>query len=133
MNRTPQENYEPNGFRFGQMNRKQRRVGVLGFIGDLADDNLLVGGEIEDISMGGFKLTNIPESFGADKLYYTVILTGGGRHYRLLAKPCWRKKGLGQSRVELGFKIIDAPWEWVELALSMIPEFYYEDHFGFQA
>jgi hypothetical protein len=115
------------------MNRKHRRAGVPGFVGDLADGNLVIGGIVEDISTGGFKLTNIPESFSAEKHTYMAILSGGGKHYRLLAKPCWRKQGEGGGSVEMGFKILDAPWEWLALTMNEIPEFDYEDDFGFQA
>ena len=124
------ESREASGSRFGQMRRKYRRAGVPGFVGDIADGNLVIGGMIEDISTGGFRITNIPEFFQAEKHTYSAVLSGAGKHYRLLAKPCWRKKGTGQDQVEMGFKIIDAPWEWVELTMKEIPEFDYEDGFG---
>lgn len=133
MNRLAEETNEASGFRFGHMNRRHRRAGVPGFVGDLADGNLVIGGIVEDISTGGFKLTNIPESFAAEKHTYTAILSGGGKHYRLLAKPCWRRKGAGFASVEMGFKILDAPWEWLALTMNEIPEFDFEDEFGFQA
>ncbi|EKD34225.1 MAG: hypothetical protein ACD_75C02423G0001 [uncultured bacterium] len=133
MDPVAEETYEASGFRFGQMNRKYRRAGVPGFVGDLADGNLVFGGAVTDISAGGFKITNVPESFNAEKHTYTAILSGGGKHFRLLAKPCWRRQGAGRGNVEMGFKILDAPWEWIELTLNEIPEFDYEDNFGFQA
>lgn len=133
MDRVAEETYEARGFRFGQMNRKDRRAGVGGFVGDLADGNLVFGGTVADISAGGFKIVNIPESFSAEKHTYTAVLSGGGKHFRLLAKPCWRKQGAGRGNVEMGFKILDAPWEWIELTMNEIPEFDYEDNFGFQA
>jgi hypothetical protein len=115
------------GSRFGQMNRKYRRAGIKGFVGDIADGNLIIGGIIEDISIGGFKITHMPDWFSADKLLYTAILSGGGKHFRLLAKPCWKKKG------KMGFKILDAPLAWVELTMNEIPEFDYEDGFCYEA
>jgi hypothetical protein len=127
MDRLAEETHVGSGLRFGEMNRKYRRAGIKGFVGDIADGNLVIGGIIEDISIGGFKITHIPDWFSADKLFYTAILSGGGKHYRLLAKPCWKKKG------EMGFKILDAPWGWVELTMNEIPEFDYEDGFCFEA
>jgi hypothetical protein len=35
-----------------------------------------------------------------------------------------------KNRIDMGFKIIDAPWEWVEFTMNEIPEFDYEDSFG---
>ncbi len=128
--KAPQISY---GFRFGQMKRKYRRVGFCGFVGDLAIGKLVVGGNIEDLSIGGFKITGIPLSFGAEKHTYSAILSGGGKHFRLLAKPCWKKQGSRKGSVDLGFKILDAPWEWVKFTMNEIPEFDYEDSFGFQA
>ena len=133
MDRLTEATQEAGGFRFGQMNRKHRRAGVPGFVGDLADGNLVIGGIIEDISTGGFRITNIPESFAAEKFTYTAILSGGGKHYRLLVKPCWKKKGTIPGSAEMGFKILDAPWEWLNLIMKEIPEFDYEEEFGFQA
>lgn len=121
------------GFRFGQMKRKYRRSRFPGFVGDLADGKLVIGGNIEDISLGGFKITDIPLSFGAEKHTYAAILSGGGKHFRLLVKPCWKKQGSRKGNVDIGFKIIDAPWDWVKFTMKEIPEFDYEDSFGFQA
>ncbi len=103
-----------------------------GFVGDLADGKLVISANIEDISIGGFKIVGIPGSFGADKHTYTAILSGGGKHYRLLAKPCWITPGAGEGKVDIGFKILNAPWEWVEFTMNEIPEFDYEDSFGLQ-
>ena len=133
MNRLEEDMQVSNGFRFGQMKRKHRRAGLSGFVGDLADGKLVIGGNIEDISIGGFKITDIPSSFGAEKHTYTAIVSGAGKHYRLLAKPCWKRQGSRKGNVDIGFKILNAPWEWVEFTMNEIPEFDYEDSFSFQA
>ncbi len=118
MNLSARESSSANGIRFGHMDRRYRRMPVAGFVGDIADGNIVVGAMIEDISTGGFKMTSVPELFRAEKHTYTVVLSGGGKHYRLLAKPCWRKKESGSDRTEMGFKVIDAPWEWFELTMK---------------
>lgn len=126
MNQSAGESYA-GSFRYGQMRRKDRRAGIPGFVVNIADGNLVVEGTVADISTGGFRIRNIPEFFKAEQHTYSTVLSGGGRHFRLLAKPCWRRKGAGQHQVEMGFKIIDAPWEWVELTLREIPAFDYEE------
>lgn len=132
MNRLEKVSDPSSGFRFGQMKRKHRRAGVPGFVGDLADGKLVISANIEDISIGGFKIVGIPSTFGADKHTYTAILSGGGKHYRLLAKPCWITPGAVEGKVDIGFKILNAPWEWVEFTMNEIPEFDYEESFGFE-
>lgn len=110
------------GFCLGPTKRKYRRVEMPGFVGDLADGKAMLGGVVADISLGGFKITTMRMSFAADRHAYTAILTGGGNHYRLLAKPCWKRLGLGKDNLEIGFKILDAPWEWIELTMNEIAQ-----------
>jgi hypothetical protein len=133
MNRSEEISKMASSFHFGRRKRKYRRTGLPGFVGDLADGKLVLGGHVADVSIGGFKITDIPSSFGAEKHTYTAILSGAGKHYRLLVKPCWKRQGSGKYNVDIGFKIIDAPWEWVKFTMNEIPEFDYEDSFGFQA
>lgn len=108
-------------FQLGQRKRKYRRARISGFIGDLVDGQKIIGGLIENISTGGFEMSNLPKSFIAEKSTYTTVLSGAGRHYKMLAKPCWSKKNGGEN-INIGFKILDAPWEWVEFTLQEIPE-----------
>jgi hypothetical protein len=110
------------GFHLGPTERKYRRVEISGFVGDLADGRALLGGVVADISPGGFKMTTMKTTFTADRHTYTAVLTGGGNHYRLLAKPCWKRPGTGKYYLEIGFKILDAPWEWVELTMNEIAQ-----------
>ncbi len=98
--------------------RKSHRKDVSGFMADIADTTSVVGGEIENISSGGFKMINVPSSFTGSKHTYTTVLNGNGKYYRLVAKPCWMKKNAENGSIEIGFKIIDAPWEWVDLTLN---------------
>ena len=121
------------GFELGRVERKDIRGTIPGFVGDIADGLAIFGGKVEDISTSGFKLTNVPESFTAQKHIYTTVVSGNGKHYRLLAKPCWKKPSELDGFVEVGFKIIDAPWEWTELALDIVTDFDRGDDFSFNA
>lgn len=108
------------GIKFGQRKRKYHRAGVLGFVADFADGNRIITGIVENVSTGGFEINNLPKSFIAEKHIYTVILSGGGKHYKMLVKPCWRKqKGFN---VLIGFKIVEASWEWMQLTMHEIAE-----------
>jgi hypothetical protein len=128
MNHQPQTT---SAWEIGQVKRKYRRAGMTGFVGDVADGKNIFSGYVSDISVGGFKIADLPQSFSAERHTYTAILSGGGKHYRVLAKPCWQHNSAMKSRIDIGFKIIDAPWEWVEFTMKEIPEFDYEDSLGF--
>lgn len=127
------QQHDSGGFYFGQVKRKFRRINISGFVGDLADGNSIVGGFVENISAGGFKMTNIPESFTAEKHTYKAILSGGNKHYKVLVKPCWRGQGKEKHNVDMGFKILDAPWQWVALTMDQIADFETDDNIGFQS
>jgi hypothetical protein len=106
---------------FGHIKRKYHRAEISGFMGNLIDGRKIIGGIVENISTGGVEFSNLPESFGAEKHTYVAVITGKDKHYKVLVKPCWRKCK-GKSNVNIGFKILDAPWEWVELNLNRTPE-----------
>lgn len=105
--------------RLGGIHRRYKREVVNGFSGDIATGNHIVAGEVENVSANGFKLVNISGKFKASEHLYQTIISGDGKHYRLLAKPCWEHRSGGG--LEIGFKIVDAPWEWLELILKSIP------------
>ncbi len=121
--------------RMGQLKRKYHRTDVSGFVCDIADGHSSYGGTIEDVSTGGFRMAHIPELFLADKHVYTVLLSSAiGKSYRVLAKPCWRKKSGNAGRLEMGFRVVDASWEWLEFTTENNSEsnFDYEDDFIIQ-
>ncbi len=99
--------------------RNEKRTIVNGFVGDVADGNFVFAGRVEDISSGGVKISHLPLDFslGKHKSYRTVI-SGDGKHYRVLVSPCWGKRDEATNTLEAGFKLIDAPWEWEELILD---------------
>lgn len=114
----------------GPVKRKSRRAKIPGFIADLADGNAIIGGKVGNISQNGFSFTHVSPEFPADKHAYTIVLSRNGSHYRVIAKPCWRLQG---EENEIGFKILDAPWEWLEFTMTEIPEFDYDVSTIFQA
>ncbi len=116
--------------RLGQLKRKHRRVSLAGFICDIADGLMSAGGVVADVSVGGLKVTDIDDSFLADKHVYTLLLSSDeGKYYRVLAKPCWKKKSGDTDSLEIGFRVVDAPWEWVEFTHRQVPDVEYEDDY----
>ena len=110
--------YQETSPRKGIFHRRYRRRAVAGFSCDIADGNRLVVGVVGDVSPNGFKLSDVDESFQADGHCYQTVLSGQGRHYKMLAKPCWRRQS--DKGVEIGFKIMEVSWEWTEFILDTI-------------
>ncbi len=108
------------GFQLGRQKRRYPRAIVEGFTGNLADGMRIVEGRVGNISAGGFEFSNIPDSFTADKHSYTMKLSNGGKYYKLLVTPCWRKPK-GGDIFDIGFKILDAPLDWLEYTFNSIP------------
>jgi len=108
------------GFQVGRRKRRYPRAIVEGFVGSLADGMRVVEGRVGNVSTGGFEFVNIPQTFTAEKHSYTVKLSNSGRHYKLLVTPCWRKTK-GTDIFDIGFKILDAPLEWLEYTFNNIP------------
>jgi hypothetical protein len=117
----------------GLMSSKRRhsRVEVHGFVGDIADGNFVLGGIVEDVSSGGFKLSSLPGNFSAADRNYTTVISGKGKHYKVIVIPCWTKKASNSRSVEAGFKIVQAPWEWTEFVLGSESLFDHEDDVSF--
>ncbi len=108
-------NKERRGRQSTKIKRKYPRTGTSGFVGTLGDGNKIIEAIVGNISTGGFELNDPPESFSAENHTYVVVLSGEGKHFKLLAKPCWRK--VQGKDIQLGFKILDAPWKWVEFTI----------------
>ena len=107
------------GSHFGRRERKYQRAPIPGFVASIADGKKLIDGQICDLSTGGFQIASLPPSFNGERHTYTAVVSGRGRHYKLLAKPCWTQKDEKNSG-NFGFKILDAPWEWVEFTMNEI-------------
>ena len=108
-------------FGIGRTTRRHRRAGFAGYVGDLSDGQAIYGCHLADLSLGGFRVVDLPETFVACRHTYVAILSGGGAHYRVIAKPCWKRRGRVAGRIDIGFKILDAPWKWVEFVMNKIP------------
>lgn len=105
----------------GQLKRKYHREKVSGFVGNIADGQKIIDGIVENISPGGFEITNLPHTFTGEGYAYTAVLSGGGKHYKVLTSPCWRMKK-DNNTLHIGFKILDAPWQWLAFTMHDIPQ-----------
>jgi len=104
------------GSRMGGFCRRSRRERVFGFSCDIADRHRLIGGVVEDVSANGFKMKCVGKAFKGEEHCCQAVLSGSGRHFKILAKPCWRK--ISSDGMVIGFKILDVSWEWTEMVLQ---------------
>jgi hypothetical protein len=103
----------------GGLHRRYQRGKVAGYSCDITDGQRFFGGVVEDISSNGFKMSHLSDSFLADEHSYLGVISGNGKHFKILAKPCWRRQT--PSGLEIGFKIVDVSWEWTEFILEKVP------------
>ena len=94
--------------------RKHPRINTKGMSADIADGKLFASGFVENISAGGFRLTQISQTFSANQLSYTAVIGWKNKTYKLQVKPCWKQ--IDNVTCTVGFKIIEGSWEWVEFA-----------------
>ncbi len=119
--------------RRGILKRRYQRTGVRDVVADIGDGNDVLAGLVTDISSGGFKMIRVADTFTIDRYSYPTIISGGGRYYKVLAKPCWHRINSRTHSQEIGFKIVDASWEWTEFVLNTASDADIEDDWGYQA
>lgn len=92
--------------------RRQFRMKLKGYIADIADGHFVYGGMVEDISLEGLRLNDLPDKFAVQGKRYSVVISGGPDSpcYKLNVSPCWRRKN--GILVDVGFNIAEAPEGW---------------------
>ena len=103
--------------------RIHERAELHGHIADIGDGNFIYGGIIEDISISGLKLNGLPTKFAIEGRIYRIVISGGvsNEHIKLKVRPRWKRTAASGLTMDVGFRIIDAPWEWTELVQSILP------------
>jgi hypothetical protein len=101
--------------------RKQVRLKLKGFIADIADGHFIYGGIVEDISLEGLRLNDLPDKFAVEGKLYSVVLSGGPDCpcYKLKVSPRWRKKN--GFLMDVGFSIVEAPENWQAFVQQFLP------------
>ena len=57
---------------------------------------------------------NLSDRFSATHQCYVAVVSGEDKYYKVLIQPRWLKRAQGGDSMDVGFKVIDAPWEWTE-------------------
>ncbi|MCI5163963.1 MAG: PilZ domain-containing protein [Candidatus Electrothrix sp. AX5] len=92
--------------------RRRIRVKLEGYIADVADGYFVYAGRVEDVSLSGLRLSELPIKFSVEGKRYTLVVSGGPNFdcYKLKVVPRWRRKD--DIVLVAGFKVVEAPEEW---------------------
>ncbi len=101
--------------------RRHKRLQLHGHIAEIANGNFVYGGIIENISLAGLRLNNLPQEFSNRKKTYYIVLSGTSQenHCKLTVRPCWDRPGGSALTVDVGFNIVEAPPGWKNLVNRM--------------
>ena len=101
--------------------RKNNRLKLRGYIADIADGHFVYDGIIDDVSVDGLRLNDLPERFIMEKRKYNLVLSGGPDSvcFKLTVYPRWIKKN--QYSLDIGFHITGASTGWKTFIQAMMP------------
>lgn len=100
--------------------RKHPRLNAIGLEVDISDRVGFSTGTLKDISRFGVCITDIPRKLHTKDNYFTVVISGKGKRFRLQITPQWEKKD-GLSTITGAF-IDNAPWDWTEMIMQLEPQ-----------
>ncbi len=110
--------------------RNFERVDIHGFIADIADGSFVFDGTLEDISIDGFRINNVPQKLQLKAKKYNVVVSGHQENFKIVVVPRWVKKNRDNGYQEVGFKILNPSWNWIGFVKEIIPEEETEDLWG---
>ncbi|MCW5199688.1 hypothetical protein VU05_03085 [Desulfobulbus sp. F1] len=101
--------------------RQQNRAKLKGYIADIADGHFIYGGMVEDVSIDGLRLNDLPDKFAEAGKKYSVVVSGGSDApcYKLKVAPRWRRNN--GILVDVGFNIAEAPAGWQAFVQKILP------------
>ena len=103
--------------------RLQPRLPLNGYTADIIQDGFVYTATVQDASLQGLQLLDLPARFTVCKgEQFTIIVTNflNSMHYKLTVHSKWRRKN-GRS-VVIGFHIVNAPATWKQLINLSMPE-----------
>lgn len=101
-------------------NRRYHRMDVQGLNADISDGIGFFPGVVTDISRFGICMTDLPKRVNEQSKKMTVVISGHGKNFKMVARPKWSEKS-GLRKV-VGLEIINTPWEWTDFVMKFEPE-----------
>ncbi|PHR28331.1 MAG: hypothetical protein COA36_07085 [Desulfotalea sp.] len=106
---------------FGRRSRKYRRIKTTDFVCQLANSRSVFNGSIDELSVQGFSMSNVPERFCDESNIYRAIFSESDKYYKITVIPRWSKPGLNGVGLHVGYKILDNDWKWVHFSKDILP------------
>jgi hypothetical protein len=100
------------------LERKHKRASELGLTADITEKSSTFHVIVDDFSTNGLKLSSVANGFDCNNHSYTVLISRGNHYFKLLVKPCWQKLNNDGKESEIGCKILDAPWKWIQFTMQ---------------
>ncbi len=104
-------------------NRRYERAVVEGYKGEIAYGNQVISGVVNEVSPAGLRISQLPEDFSINRRHYIAVVSGYKKQFKIIIRPRWFKTIEDSDSLDVGFSIVDAPWEWLEFISKTIPEF----------
>lgn len=99
--------------------RYHQRISAKNLLADVSDGWGFFSGTVEDLSRKGMKLKNVPKRLNDKVKQFSIVISDGGRSFKILARPRWAKKrSISQA---VGVEIVKAPLGWTEFVMSLEP------------
>lgn len=86
---------------------------------DVSDGQGSFSGSINNLSRFGLCLSNIPITLDQNAKRLSIVVSGHGKNFKMLAIPRWTLAGAYKKNI--GVEIVNAPWGWTEFIRSMEP------------
>ena len=101
--------------------RRQIRTHIRGYIADVADGHVVYAGTVDDVSLNGLRLNELPEKFSAVGKRYIVVISGevNSDCFKLKVISRWRRKN--SFTVDVGFSILEIPVGWRKFVQKISP------------
>jgi hypothetical protein len=98
--------------------RRHQRMTINNLWADVSDGKGFYSGMVTDLSRFGLRLTDLPLRCDTSQRL-SIVVSGQGKNFKMLARPCWTKKDSTQKIV--GVEIMNASWGWTEFVMSHEP------------
>lgn len=106
---------------FGRRSRKFQRARLPGFVCQLADDRALFKGAVDELSVQGFRMSNVHQAFCDESKIFRAIISDGENYYRISVTARWSELSDHGKGSQVGFKILDNDWKWVHFSMNILP------------
>lgn len=100
-------------------NRSNARHKTLGLMSFISDGKSSVLGIVEDLSVDGLRVAQIPRDFDASVRLCKAVINGPGGDFTVSLKPCWMKETNRGMYKTIGFQIVAPPAGWKEFVKEL--------------